>query len=99
MGKCRGRNTRLSSRKGQGRSSDKAPASAISWSVPDYPLVNLAAGGGERHVVTFGHPSGTLKVGAAASENGGDWKVEKVTMSRSARVLMEGWVLVPGDCF
>jgi 2-methylaconitate cis-trans-isomerase PrpF len=62
-------------------------------------LVNLAAGGGERHVVTFGHPSGTLKVGAAASENGGDWKVEKVTMSRSARVLMEGWVLVPGDCF
>jgi hypothetical protein len=62
-------------------------------------LVNLAAGGGERNVVTFGHPSGTLKVGAAASENGGDWKVEKVTMSRSARVLMEGWVLVPGDCF
>ena len=62
-------------------------------------LVNLAAGGGERSVVTFGHPSGTLKVGAAASENGGDWKVEKVTMSRSARVLMEGWVRIPGDCF
>lgn len=62
-------------------------------------LVNLAAGGGERNVVTFGHPSGTLKVGAAASENGGDWKVEKVTMSRSARVLMEGWVRVPGDSF
>jgi probable AcnD-accessory protein PrpF len=60
-------------------------------------LVNLAAGGGERNVVTFGHPSGTLKVGAAASENGGDWKVEKVTMSRSARVLMEGWVRIPGD--
>lgn len=62
-------------------------------------LVNLAAGGGERSVVTFGHPSGTLKVGAAASENGGDWKVEKVVMSRSARVLMEGWVRIPGDSF
>ena len=62
-------------------------------------LVNLAAGGGERNVVTFGHPSGTLKVGAAASEMAGDWKVEKVTMSRSARVLMEGWVRVPGDSF
>jgi probable AcnD-accessory protein PrpF len=62
-------------------------------------LVNLAAGGGERDVVTFGHPSGTLRVGAAASQNGGEWKVEKVTMSRSARVLMEGWVRVPGDSF
>lgn len=62
-------------------------------------LVNLAAGGGERRAVTFGHPSGTLKVGAAASENGGDWEVEKVTMSRSARVLMEGWVRIPGDSF
>ncbi len=62
-------------------------------------LVNLAAGGGERNVVKFGHPSGTLKVGAATSQNGGEWKVEKVTMSRSARVLMEGWVRVPGDCF
>jgi 2-methylaconitate isomerase len=62
-------------------------------------LVNLAAGGGERSVVTFGHPSGTLKVGAAASQTGGEWKVDKVVMSRSARVLMEGWVRVPGDCF
>jgi len=62
-------------------------------------LVNLAAGGGERNVVKFGHPSGTLRVGAAASENGGDWKVEKVTMSRSARVLMEGWARIPGDSF
>ena len=59
-------------------------------------LVNLAAGGGERNVVKFGHPSGTLRVGAVASKNGGDWKVEKVTMSRSARVLMEGWVRIPG---
>ncbi|MEI7457237.1 MAG: 2-methylaconitate cis-trans isomerase PrpF [Nitrosomonadales bacterium] len=62
-------------------------------------LVNLAAGGGDSRSVTFGHPSGTLKVGAAASQNGGDWKVEKVTMSRSARVLMEGWVRIPGDSF
>lgn len=62
-------------------------------------LVNLAAGGGERKVVTFGHPSGTLKVGAAANRNSGDWKVEKVVMSRSARILMEGWVRIPGDCF
>lgn len=62
-------------------------------------LVNLAAGGGEREAVTFGHPSGTLKVGAEASENGGDWTVNKVSMSRSARVLMEGWVRIPGDSF
>ncbi len=62
-------------------------------------LVNLAAGGGARDVVKFGHPSGTLRVGAAASKNGGEWKVEKVTMSRSARVLMEGWVRVPGGGF
>ena len=62
-------------------------------------LVNLAAGGGERNSVTFGHPSGTLKVGAEASQQGGEWTVDKVIMSRSARVLMEGWVRVPGDSF
>ena len=62
-------------------------------------LVNLAAGGGERESVTFGHPSGTLKVGAAASETDGNWIVEKVVMSRSARILMEGWVRIPGDAF
>ncbi|MEW8660418.1 MAG: 2-methylaconitate cis-trans isomerase PrpF [Candidatus Thiodiazotropha endolucinida] len=62
-------------------------------------LVNLAAGGGEREAVTFGHPSGTLKVGATASEQNGNWIVEKVVMSRSARVLMEGWVRIPGDAF
>ena len=58
-------------------------------------LVNLAAGGGEIAAVTFGHPSGTLKVGAAASFVAGKWQVEKVVMSRSARVLMEGWVRAP----
>ncbi|MGB7302596.1 MAG: 2-methylaconitate cis-trans isomerase PrpF [Burkholderiaceae bacterium] len=58
-------------------------------------LVNLAAGGGKLESVTFGHPSGTLKVGAVASESDGAWSVEKVVMSRSARVLMEGFVRVP----
>ena len=58
-------------------------------------LVNLAAGGGERQAVRFGHPSGTLRVGAEAQLAGGDWSVTKAVMSRSARVLMEGWVRVP----
>ena len=62
-------------------------------------LVNLAAGGGPRQAVRFGHPSGTLRVGAEASQEGGEWVVRKAIMSRSARVLMEGWVRVPGDCF
>lgn len=62
-------------------------------------LVNLAAGGGERQQVRFGHPSGTLKVGAEAALRDGRWSVTKAIMSRSARVLMEGWVRVPGDCF
>lgn len=62
-------------------------------------LVNLAAGGGERQGVTFGHPSGTLKVGAETEKQGNDWVAKKVIMSRSARVLMEGWVKVPGDSF
>ncbi len=62
-------------------------------------LVNLAAGGGDRNSVTFGHPSGTLKVGAEASQTDGEWTVDKVVMSRSARVLMEGWVRIPGDVF
>ncbi|WP_028107969.1 2-methylaconitate cis-trans isomerase PrpF [Ferrimonas futtsuensis] len=60
-------------------------------------LVNLAAGGGERSSVRFGHPSGTLKVGAQASQQNGQWRVDSAIMSRSARVLMEGWVRVPGD--
>ncbi|SFB45242.1 2-methylaconitate cis-trans isomerase PrpF [Azotobacter beijerinckii] len=62
-------------------------------------LVNLAAGGGLREAVTFGHPSGTLRVGAAAEIVNGEWTVTKAIMSRSARVLMEGWVRVPGDAF
>jgi 2-methylaconitate cis-trans-isomerase PrpF len=60
-------------------------------------LVNLAAGGGERDGVTFGHPSGTLTVGARAREKNGEWLAEKVVMSRSARILMEGHVRIPGD--
>ena len=62
-------------------------------------LVNLAAGGGEREAVRFGHPSGTLRVGAQAKQVNGQWTVTKAIMSRSARILMEGWVRVPGDAF
>ncbi|CAI8700174.1 2-methylaconitate cis-trans isomerase PrpF [Pseudomonas sp. IT-P260] len=62
-------------------------------------LVNLAAGGIERNAVRFGHPSGTLRVGAEASLENGEWVVKKAIMSRSARVLMEGFVRIPGDSF
>ncbi len=62
-------------------------------------LVNLAAGGVERNAVRFGHPSGTLRVGAEASLESGEWIVKKAIMSRSARVLMEGYVRIPGDSF
>ncbi|HRO59441.1 MAG TPA: PrpF domain-containing protein, partial [Burkholderiaceae bacterium] len=62
-------------------------------------LVNQAAGGGERQAVRFGHPSGVLRVGAEAEVVDGRWQVTKAVMSRSARILMEGWVRVPGDSF
>tara|TARA_R110001592_G_scaffold1212_8_gene7176 strand:+ start:206 stop:1429 length:1224 start_codon:yes stop_codon:yes gene_type:complete len=66
-------------------------------------LVALAAmgtaGGESKDSVTFGHPSGTLKVGAQATQVSGHWTVKKVVMSRSARVLMEGWVRIPADSF
>jgi probable AcnD-accessory protein PrpF len=62
-------------------------------------LVSLAAGGRAHEAVRFGHPSGTLRVGAEAKQEGGDWIVTKAVMSRSARVLMEGWVRIPGDAF
>ena len=62
-------------------------------------LVNIAAGGGSRTAVRFGHPSGTLRVGAEATQVNGEWVVTRASMSRSARVLMEGWVRVPGDTF
>ena len=58
-------------------------------------LVNLAAGGEAYQSVTFGHPSGTLKVGAQAHQESGQWVVKKAIMSRSARILMEGWVRIP----
>ena len=60
-------------------------------------LVNLAAGGGERAAVRFGHPSGTLRVGAQALQENGQWTVKKAIMSRSARVLMEGFIRVPNN--
>ncbi|MDO9623926.1 MAG: 2-methylaconitate cis-trans isomerase PrpF [Pseudomonas sp.] len=62
-------------------------------------LVNQAAGGVAREAVRFGHPSGTLRVGAQAALVDGQWVVTKAIMSRSARILMEGWIRVPGDCF
>ncbi|MEQ1106094.1 2-methylaconitate cis-trans isomerase PrpF [Acinetobacter ursingii] len=62
-------------------------------------LVNLAAGGGAREAVRFGHPSGSLRVGAQAEQQAEKWVVKKAIMSRSARVLMEGWVRVPADSF
>ncbi len=62
-------------------------------------LVNLAAGGGEPQAVRFGHPSGSLRVGAEAKQVDGQWTVTKAIMSRSARILMEGCVCVPGDTF
>jgi hypothetical protein len=60
-------------------------------------IVNEAAGGGEKTQVVFGHPSGTLKVGAKACYSEQGWRVEKAVMSRSARILMEGWVRVPAE--
>ena len=71
-----------------------AVAIATAASVPGT-LVNIAAGGGAREAVRFGHPSGTLRVGAQAVQGDGTWTVTKAIMSRSARVLMEGWVRVP----
>jgi 2-methylaconitate isomerase len=69
-------------------------AIATAASIPGT-LVNLAAGGGERETVNFGHPSGTLRVGSKAELVNGQWQVSKAIMSRSARVLMSGWVHVP----
>ena len=71
-----------------------AVAIAVAAVVPGT-LVNAAAGGGARKEVVFGHPSGTLRVGAEAVQENGEWAVKKAVMSRSARVLMEGWVRVP----
>jgi 2-methylaconitate isomerase len=60
-------------------------------------LVNEAAGGGTHEAVRFGHPSGTLRVGAAVEQRDGQWTVTKAVMSRSARILMEGCVHLPAD--
>ncbi|KRC20957.1 MULTISPECIES: 2-methylaconitate cis-trans isomerase PrpF [unclassified Acidovorax] len=76
-----------------------AVAIATAAAVPGT-LVNRAAGGGQRSAVRFGHPSGTLRVGAEATrQSNGEWTVTKALMGRSARVLMSGWVHVPGDAF
>lgn len=58
-------------------------------------LVHRVAPVGADGRVRFGHPSGTMSVGAQAVEENGQWRVKKVLMSRTARRLMEGWVRVP----
>ena len=73
-----------------------AVAISIAAAIPGT-IVNTMAGGGERKSVKFGHPSGTLKVGAEVSLENDQWQAQKAIMSRSARVLMEGWVRVPFD--
>ncbi|RBP50885.1 2-methylaconitate cis-trans isomerase [Arenicella xantha] len=75
-----------------------AVAISVAAAVPGS-LVNLACGGGNRNAVRFGHPSGTLKVGASASLVDGKWQASKAVMSRSARILMEGSVRVPASAF
>jgi probable AcnD-accessory protein PrpF len=59
-------------------------------------IVHRVAPAGADGRVRFGHPSGTLRVGAEVRRHGEHWQVGKVMMSRSARRLMEGWVRVPG---
>jgi len=75
-----------------------AVAIATAASVPGT-LVNLAAGGGERDRICFGHPSGILRVGAESQIINNEWTATKAVMGRSARILMEGWVRVPADSF
>ncbi|MDK2766930.1 MAG: 2-methylaconitate cis-trans isomerase PrpF [Sphingomonas sp.] len=75
-----------------------AVAIAAAAAVPGT-LVNMAAGGGEREIVRFGHPSGTLRVGAVAQQDADGWSVAKATMSRSARILMQGTVYIPANSF
>lgn len=70
-----------------------AVAIAAAAAVPNT-LINLAAGGGQPNSICFGHPSGTLTVGAGAEQNNGDWQIKKVSMSRSARIIMKGEVYV-----
>lgn len=71
-------------------------AIGVAASIPDT-LVNIAAGAGNRDSVVFGHPSGTLKVGATIKQDGANIEIEKVAMSRSARIIMDGFVHVPAD--
>ena len=88
---CAGLRGKLTTRAGHGLGGGRDSAA-----VPGT-LVNLAAGGGRRDAVRFGHPSGTLQVGASVAEVDGRWTVTRAVMSRSARVLMEGWARVPAD--
>lgn len=76
-----------------------AAAAAVPGTLVNLAAANPAAGGGRRDAVRFGHPSGTLRIGAEARCVDGQWTVTKAVMSRSARILMEGWVRIPGDSF
>jgi probable AcnD-accessory protein PrpF len=74
-----------------------AVAIAVASAIPGTVVARLLGSAVARDGVRFGHPSGTLTVGAAASKSDGEWKVEKAVMSRSARRLMEGLVFVPSN--
>lgn len=74
-----------------------AVAISVAAAIPDT-VVNMAAGGGKRDSVCFGHPSGSLSVGAEVTQQGGQWQVNKAVMSRSARIIFSGWVHVPAHC-
>jgi len=70
-----------------------AVAIAVASAIPGTVLTRVMGQARER--VRFGHTAGTLAVGAQAQKSGGDWVVTKAIMSRSARRLMDGVVLVP----
>ena len=73
-----------------------AVAIAVAAAIPGT-VVSRVLGGQGRGQITFGHPSGKLFVGAEAMERDGEWQVTKAVMSRSARRLMDGHILVPID--
>lgn len=71
-----------------------AIAIAVASAIPGT-IVNAVLGGQSQARVRFGHPSGTLGVGAEANNESGEWVITKALMSRSARRLMTGEVWVP----
>jgi hypothetical protein len=47
--------------------------------------------------IRIGHPAGVLAVGAAVRHVGGRWVADRVTLSRSARLLMKGTLALPAS--